>query len=107
MCKMQKYLPLTFFNAQEHYFIHQVTEIEKCGPIHIISMWMVERHLKSMKALVKQREHIGGPMAVGYIVYQTMVYIRQYSDQIGKIINVLDHIWNVNSMENFEGENLL
>ena len=29
MCEMQKYLPLVFFNAQEHYLIHQVEEIQK------------------------------------------------------------------------------
>ena len=31
MCEMKKYLPPTFFNAQEHYLIHQVEEIEICG----------------------------------------------------------------------------
>ena len=46
MCEMQKYIPTTFFNAKEHYIIHQVEEIEICGPIHTRSMWMVERHLK-------------------------------------------------------------
>jgi hypothetical protein len=34
MCEMQKYIPPTFFNAQEHYLLHQVEEIEICGPIH-------------------------------------------------------------------------
>jgi hypothetical protein len=53
MCEMQKYLPLTFFNAQEHYLVHQVEEIKKCGLVNTRSMWMVERHPKSLKALVK------------------------------------------------------
>ena len=52
MCEMQKCLPPTFFNAQEHYLIHQVEEIELCGPVQARSMWMVERHLKFMKGLV-------------------------------------------------------
>ena len=34
MCEMQKYLPPRFFNAQEHYLIHQVEEIELCGPVN-------------------------------------------------------------------------
>jgi hypothetical protein len=41
MCEIQKYLPLAFFNAQEHYLIHQVEEIEMYGPIHTRSMRMV------------------------------------------------------------------
>ena len=52
MCEMQKYLPPTFFNAQEHYLIHQVEEIELCGPVHTRSMWMVERHLNSLKDFI-------------------------------------------------------
>ena len=78
MCEMQKYIPPTFFNAQEYYLIHQVEEIEICGPIHTRSMWMVKRHLKSLKALVRQRARPEGSMVQGYMVYQSMVYISQY-----------------------------
>jgi hypothetical protein len=38
MCEMQKYLLASFFNAQEHYLIHEVEEIEMCGPVHTRSM---------------------------------------------------------------------
>ena len=59
MCAMQMYLPPGFFNAQEHYLIHQVEEIELCGPVNSRSMWMVERHLNSLKDFVRQdKEHI-------------------------------------------------
>jgi hypothetical protein len=46
MCEMQKYLPPSFFNAQENYLIHQVEEIEMCGPVHTRSMWMVGEALE-------------------------------------------------------------
>jgi hypothetical protein len=69
MREMKKYLPTTFFNAQEHYLVHQVEEIEKCGFVHTRSMWMVERHLKSLKDLVRKRAHPGGSMVEGYMVY--------------------------------------
>ena len=49
--------------------MYLVEEIEMCGPIHTRSMWMVERHLKSLKALVRQREHPKGSMVDGYMVY--------------------------------------
>jgi hypothetical protein len=35
MCEMKKYIPPTIFNAREHYIIHQVEEIEICGPVHV------------------------------------------------------------------------
>ena len=64
MCEMQKHIP-SFFNAQEHYLIHQVEEIKLCGHLHSRSMWMVERHLKFMKGLVRQQEHVEGSMMEG------------------------------------------
>ena len=42
------------------------------------------------------------------MVYETIVYISQYSPTIGKSINVLDFIWDVNSKNKFElGEDIL
>jgi hypothetical protein len=78
MCQMQEYLPPSFLNAQEQYLIHQVEEIELCGPVHTRSMWMVERQLKSLKAFVRQRACPEGYMFEEYMVYQCMVYISQY-----------------------------
>jgi hypothetical protein len=78
MCEMQKYPPPIFFNAHEHYLIQQVDEIDMRGPVQTRSMWMVERHLKSLKALVRQRACPEGSMVEGYMVYQSMVYISHY-----------------------------
>jgi hypothetical protein len=75
MREMQKYLPLKFFNAQEYCLTHQVEEIEMCGPIHTRSMWIMERHLKSLKAFFRKRERLEGSMVDGYMVYQSLVYI--------------------------------
>ena len=102
MCEMQKYLSPTFFNAQEHYLIHQVEDIEMCGPIHTSSMWMVERHLKSLKDLVRQRARHEGSMVEGYMVYDSMVYISQYLPKLA-----VDCIWDVNLIKVFEREQLL
>jgi hypothetical protein len=106
---MKKYIPRTFFNAQEHYLIHQVEEIEICGPVHTRSMWMVERHLKSLKALVRQREFREGFMVEGYMVYQSMVYINQYLPKLAMpTMHAVDHIWDVNSIKNIgDQEHLL
>jgi hypothetical protein len=103
MCEMQKYLPPTFFNAQEHYLIHQVEEIEMCGPVHTRSMWMVERHLKSLKDFVRQRACPEGSMVEGYMVYQSLVYISQYLPKLATGMKV-PRIWDVNSINRFEGE---
>jgi hypothetical protein len=103
MCEMKKYIPPTFLNAQEHYLINQVEEIEICELFHTRSMWMVERHLKSLKALVRQRAHPEGSMVEGYMVYQSMVYISHYIPKLsGPTMHTVDHIWDVNSIKKFD-----
>ena len=65
MCEMKKHLPLEISNAQEHYLIHQVEDIELCEPVHSRSMWMVERNLKFLKGLVRQQARLEGSMVGG------------------------------------------
>ena len=45
-------------------------------------------------------------MVEGYMVYQTMVYISEYLSKFVANIHV-DHIWDPNSNEKFEGEYLM
>jgi hypothetical protein len=81
--------------------IYQVEEIEICGLVHTRSMWMVERHLKSLKALVRQRARPEGSMVEGYAVYQSMVYISQYLPKLAApTMHVVDCIWDVTKLPN-------
>jgi hypothetical protein len=60
-----------------------------CGPVHTSSMWMVEKHLKSFKAFVRQRACPKGSMVEGHIVYQSLMYISQYFPKLAtKIMKV-------------------
>jgi hypothetical protein len=79
-----------------------------CGLVHTRSMWMVERHLKSLKDLVRQRERPEGSMVDGYMVYESMVYIIQYLPKLAvQTMHAVDCIWDVNSIKKFEREQLL
>jgi hypothetical protein len=79
-----------------------------CGPVHTRSMWMVERHLKSLKALVRKRACHEGSMVEGYMVYEAMVYISQYPPKLAtQTMHAVDLIWDVNSIKKYEGEKLL
>ena len=103
MCEMQKHLPSTFFNAHEHYLIHQVEDIELCGPMHSRSMWMVERNLKFMNGLVIQQACAERSMMEGYMVYQNMLYVSEYLPNLASNLN-LRRICDPDSNNNFEGE---
>ena len=79
-----------------------------CGPTHARSMWMVERYLKFMKALVRQRACPEGSMVEGYMVFQAMVYIVEYLPWLTFINMELDRcIGDPNSTKKLEGEYLM
>ena len=65
---------------------------------------MVERHLKFMKGLVRQRERTKGSMMEGYMVYQNM-YISEYLPNLTSNLS-LHRICDLESNNNFEGEYL-
>ena len=102
---MKNHLAPTCFNAREHYLIHQVEEIEMCGPMHSRSKWMVERHLKFMKGLVRKQAHLEGSMLERYMVYQNMLYVSEYLPLLASKLN-LRHICDPDSNHKFEGEKL-
>ena len=68
-------------------------------------MWIVERHLKFMKGLVRQRARVEGSIMEGYMVYQNMFYISEYLPNLASKLN-LRCICDPNSNNNFEGEYL-
>jgi hypothetical protein len=64
---------------------------------------MVERHLISLKALVRQRACPEGSVVEGYMLYQSMVYISHYIPKLAApTMHVVDLIWDVNSIKTFE-----
>ena len=74
-----------------------------CGPVHSSSMLMVERHLKFMKGLVRQRAHAEGSMMEGYMVYQNILYVSEYLPNLASKLN-LRRISDPDSNNNFEGD---
>ena len=76
-----------------------------CGPVDSRSTWMVERHLKFMKSLVRQRAHPEGSMLEGYMIYQKMLYVNKYLPLLASNLN-LRRIYDPDSNHKFEGEQL-
>ena len=67
---------------------------------------MLERHLKFLKGLVRQRAHREGFLIEGYMVYQNMIYITEYLPKLAAKLN-LGRICDLDSNKNFEGEYLI
>jgi hypothetical protein len=78
-----------------------------CGPVHTRSMWMVERHLKSLKDFIVKRARPECSMVEGYMVYQSLVYISQCLPKLATKVMKVPRIWDVNYINKFEGEVLV
>ena len=68
-------------------------------------MWIIERNLKFLKGLVRQRERLEGSMMEGYMVYPNMMYIIEYLPILSSKLD-LGRICDLESNSNFEGEYL-
>ena len=66
---------------------------------------MVERHVKFMKGLVRQRAHAECSMMEGYTVYQNMLYVSEYLPFLASKLN-LRRICDSDSNRKFEWDQL-
>ena len=82
MCDMEKYFPTSFFNAQEHYIVHLLYEIEMCGPIQTREMFPIERYLNVLKRFVKQKDRPEGSMLQGHMLFKSTVYLTELCKEL-------------------------
>lgn len=55
LCLMEKELPTSFFNIQEHVLVHLVDEIALAGVVSSRWMFFFERYMKVLKGFVRQK----------------------------------------------------
>ena len=63
----------------------------------------VERHLKALKYLSRQKPYPKGFVVEGYIVYQSMVYISECLLEVESPNIDVPPIWDVESNTNMKG----
>ena len=82
MSDMQKYFPASFFNVQEHYIVNILHGIEMCGPVQTRRMFIVERYLKVLKKIVKQKAHPEGSKLQKYLFFKSTVYLTELCNEL-------------------------
>eukprot|EP00249_Psilotum_nudum_P018747 c26943_g1_i4 orf=82-462(+) len=78
LCLMEKELPTSFFNVQEHLLIHLVDEIAVVGVLSSRWMFFFERYMKVLKGFVRQKARLEGSMVEGWLVYESLCYTTEY-----------------------------
>ena len=82
MCDMQKYFPTSFFNAQEHYIVHLLHEIEMCGLVQTRTMFPIERYLKVLKKTVNQKPRHEGSMLQECLLFKSTFYLTELCKEL-------------------------
>jgi hypothetical protein len=82
MCHLEMTMPPTFFDIQPHLIIHLVREIDLAGPVRYRWMYFAERYMKRLKDWVRQQARPESSMAEGYITYEALGFLLEYSSLI-------------------------
>eukprot|EP00249_Psilotum_nudum_P018746 c26943_g1_i2 orf=82-522(+) len=101
LCLMEKELPTSFFNVQEHLLIHLVDEIAVVGVLSSRWMFFFERYMKVLKGFVRQKARPEGSMVEGWLVYESLCYTTKY---LSAIDPMTPRIWTDEDNEKISGE---
>jgi hypothetical protein len=82
MCLMEQHLPPAFFDIQPHQIVHLPGKVGLVGPVHYRWMYYLERYMKVMKMWVKQNARPEGSMALGYVLFEGMHYLTEYTTRL-------------------------
>ncbi|XP_052171518.1 uncharacterized protein LOC127787497 [Diospyros lotus] len=96
LCKLEMIFPPSFFNVMEHLSIHLPNEVKVGGPIQYRWMYPMERYLYNLKSFVRNKTHLEGSIAEGYIASECMMLCSRYLHSIETKFNRLDR--------NYEGD---
>jgi hypothetical protein len=82
LCLMEQNLPPAFFDIQPHQIVHLPLEASLARLMHYRWMYYTERYMKVMKEWVRQMAHPEGSMALGYLLFEGMHYLTEYTSRL-------------------------
>jgi hypothetical protein len=81
-CLMEMNLPPTFFDIQPYLIVHLPNELLMAGPVRPRWMYFVERHLRVLKSMVRQRARPESCIAEGQITQEAIKYAAEYCPDV-------------------------
>jgi hypothetical protein len=83
VCLLQMQFPSSFFDSQQHLLVHLAREVRLAGPVQGRWMFPVERHIKVLKAFVRQKARPEGSVAAGYLIQEKTRVFREILENFG------------------------
>jgi hypothetical protein len=82
ICKLEKIFPPGWFNETQHLLVHLPYEAKLGGPQQYMWMYHIERALKNLRAMVRNKVRVEGCITEEFklkeIVYFTSVYFVEH-----------------------------
>ena len=78
LCKMEKNFPPGFFNPMQHLLIHLAYEAKVGGPVQYRWMYHIERALRYLKPMVRNRARVEGCIAEAFTLKEVAYFSSYY-----------------------------
>ncbi|KAI3853393.1 hypothetical protein MKW92_029940 [Papaver armeniacum] len=78
ICELERIFPPSFFDIMVHLPIHLATEARLGGPVQYRWMYPIERYLYTLKKYVRNKAHLEGSIAEGYLADECVTFLSRY-----------------------------
>jgi hypothetical protein len=95
MCLFEQCMPPHFFDIMPHLLVHLLEEVELGGPVHSRWLYFLERYMKTLKSMVRQKKNPEGSMSEGYLAQESLFY---FGEMLTRLNPSGRQIWNEDMM---------
>ncbi|XP_004289417.1 PREDICTED: uncharacterized protein LOC101293531 [Fragaria vesca subsp. vesca] len=88
LCKLEMIFPPAFFTIMVHLSIHLAREAKVAGLVQYRWMYLIERYLHKLNTYVRNKAHLEGSMAEGYLAeeeHKDILRIQYGDDQVDQL----------------------
>ncbi|OMO62810.1 Transposon, En/Spm-like protein [Corchorus capsularis] len=80
LCELERIFLPAFFDIMTHLPIHLASEAKFGGPVQFRCMYAIERYFLKMKSYVRNKNHLEGCIAEGYLADECINFCSRYLD---------------------------
>lgn len=79
MCLFEICMPTHLFDLMPNMLVHLPKKVELAGSVHNIWLCFLERYIKTLKSMVRQKYYPEGSLSKGYLAQKSLFYFGECS----------------------------